>query len=92
VFHYRVGQVHESQHGEIPKESEWKMKTIKCVNCSGMMEYRNFSLDVHWYECNQCHIIEGSEGSIDVSKMQIPFTTQEQFKNHRKKWKKVSGK
>ena len=49
------------------------------------MEFKNYSLDVNWYECNQCHIIEGSEGSIDVSKMSNPLTP-EQIKIHRKKW------
>ena len=67
------------------------MKTIKCLNCSGIMEYKEFWADVYWYECNLCHIIEGSEGSIDVSKMPNPLTP-EQINLHRKKWKEVSKK
>lgn len=62
------------------------MGKTKCVNCNGIMEYQDYRLDIYWYKCNECQIIEGSDGTIDMSKMKVPLT-KEQIIEHRKKWK-----
>ena len=58
---------------------------MDCVNCDGIMIKGQFSWDVQWYKCSKCHIIEGSDGTIVMSKMEKPLTNS-QIKEHRKKW------
>jgi len=65
--------------------SEPMSPETKCVNCSGTMEYQEYRGDIFWYKCNQCQILEGSEGTIDMSKMKKPLTDDEIIL-HRKKW------
>ena len=37
---------------------------MKCPDCNGEMKRKDFWWDIRWYECEDCGLREGSDGTI----------------------------